>query len=296
MTKPFKSQRWVPYVFVAPFVVSVLCFFVYPISQTAIMSFQEVLPGMTEFIGLDNFRRIFGMPQFYRALENNLIYTSLTLAVLIPVPMVLAVLLNSSMARSMRVFRGMLFLPALLSVVVVGTVFRLMFASSPDSLANTIVQYMGIEPQTWLLAGRVQAMLMMVLIATWRWTGVNIVYYLSALQQIPNELYESADIDGANGVQKFLRITMPLIRPTTIFVTTISIFGGFAMFEESYILWGAGSPNNVGLTMVGMIYRQGFQAGRMGAGSAVGLVLLGVVMFFSLTFLKFTGFFKVEKR
>lgn len=296
MTKPFKSQRWVPYVFVSPFIFSILVFFLYPMIQTTIMSFQEVLPGMTEFIGFDNFRRLLRMPQFYRAFQNNLIYTGITLAVLIPVPMVLAVMLNSSKARSMRAFRGMLFLPALLSVVVVGTVFRLMFASTPVSIANMVSRMVGFQPQAWLFAGRVQAMSMLVLIAMWRWTGVNIVYFLSALQQIPNDLYESAEIDGANSVQKFWRITVPLIRPTTIFVTTISIFGGFAMFEESYILWGASSPNNVGLTMVGMIYRQGFQSGRLGLGSAVGLVLLGVVFLISVTFLKATGFFKVEKR
>ena len=296
MTRPFKSQRWVPYVFVSPFVISVLAFYVYPMIQTTVMSFQEVLPGMTEFIGLDNFRRIFGLPQFSRAFQNNLIYTALTIAVLIPVPMVLAVLLNSSHGRSMRAFRGMLFLPALLSVVVVGTVFRLMFASTPISIANTVSRYLGFPPQQWLFAGRAQAMFLLVLIATWRWTGVNIVYFLSALQQIPNDLYESADIDGAGPIQKFRHITVPLISPTTIFVTTISIFGGFAMFEESFILWGASSPNNVGLTMVGMIYRQGFQSGRLGAGSAVGLVLLGVVFVISLTFLRFTGFFRIEKR
>lgn len=296
MTKPFKSQRWVPYVFVAPFILSVLAFYVYPIIQTTIMSFQEVLPGMTEFIGFDNFDRILGMPQFHRAIENNLMYTAFTIAVLIPVPMVLAVLLNSSRGNSMRVFRGMLFLPALLSVVVVGTVFRLMFASNPAAIANMVSRLAGFQPQAWLFAGRAQAMFLLVMLATWRWTGVNIVYFLSALQQIPNDLYESADIDGAGPVQKFLHITMPLIRPTTIFVTTISIFGGMAMFEESYILWGASSPNNIGLTMVGMIYRQGFQTGRLGVGSAVGLVLLGVVLIISLTFLKSAGFFRVEKR
>lgn len=168
----------------------------------------------------------------------------------------------------------MLFIPALMSVVVVGTIFRLLFASSDMALVNRFVRLFGGEPQAWLLAGSWKSMFLLVLIATWRWTGINIVYFLSGLQQIPQELYEAAEIDGAGPVQKFFRITIPLLKPTTVFVTAISIFGGLAMFEESYILWSAGSPDNSGLTIVRYIYRRGFEAADMGFGSAVGIALL----------------------
>ena len=143
-------------------------------------------------------------------------------------------------------------------------------------------------------------MFLLVMMATWRWTGVNIIYFLSGLQNIPRELYEAASIDGASAWYKLFRVTIPLLKPTIIFVTTISVFGGFAMFEESYILWagssGGGSPNNVGLTMVGYIYLKGFQGGAMGLGSAIGLILLLIVLAVSILQLNLFGFFKREER
>jgi len=174
---------------------------------------------------------------------------------------------------------------------------RLLFASSNRSIANTIAIALNAEPRQWLLAGSSQAMVLLLILALWRWVGVNIIYFLSGLQTIPDELYEAADIDGASPLQKLWRITIPLVRSTTIFVTTISIFGGLAMFEESYILWsGTASPNNVGLTIVGYLYKKGFQEGEMGMTSAIGIVLLFIVFTLNSSFLKIFGFFDTEGR
>lgn len=288
------SRKRTPYIFIFPFILSFLLFFLYPVISTVIMSFQEILPGDVQFIGFKNYRKLFN-PTFFKAVKNSLTYMVLTIAVLIPIPMILAALLNSIPGRKSYVLRGMLFIPALMSVVVVGTIFRLFFASSDQALVNQFVGLFGVESQAWILAGSWQAMFLLVLIATWRWTGINIVYFLSGLQQVPDELYESAEIDGAGPVQKFFRITIPLLKPTTVFVTAISIFGGLAMFEESYILWNQGSPNNSGLTIVRYIYRRGFEAADMGFGAAVGIALLFMVFFISFTFLKLTGFFKQER-
>jgi arabinosaccharide transport system permease protein len=190
----------------------------------------------------------------------------------------------------------MFFLPSLVSVVVAGTVFRLIFASSGKAVINAFLNMLfGIKPINWLLGGPMHAMFLMVAIAVWRWTGVNIIYFMSGLQQIPGELYEAADIDGFGSLTKFMYITLPLLKPTTIFVTVISIFGGFAMFEESYIFWSGQSPNNVGLTMVGLIYKKGFQTGNIGMASAIGIVLIIIVLFVSLLALRLFGFFKKEE-
>ncbi len=294
MKRTGSYPSYVPYIFIAPFLVSLAVFFFYPIIMTIIMSFQEIVPGETTFVGLRNYQRLRN-PQFGTAIKNSLIYTALTIAILIPVPMVLATLLNSIPKRSSNVLRAMLFVPALLSVVVVGTLFRLIFSSSDVALANALSGILGFEPQTWLLGGASHSMALLVLIATWRWTGINIVYFLSGLQQVPDELYESAEIDGAGPLQKFWGITVPLLRPTTIFVTAISIFGGLAMFEESFILWTQGSPNNTGLTIVRYIYRRGFEAGELGFGSAVGIVLLALVVIISALFLTSAGFFRREE-
>lgn len=291
----FSSKRMIPYIFISPFIASFLIFYLYPISQTFLMGFQQVYPGQVEFIGLQNYRKL-NNPEFKIALWNSLRYTIYTIALLIPIPLMLSVLLNSGKRSINSLYRSLLYVPSLVSVVVAGTIMRLLFASSSKSVINTLASVFGAEPRQWLLGGPTQAMILLLVLALWRWVGVNIIYFLSGLQAIPDELYEAADIDGASSVQKLWRITIPLLQSTTVFVTTISIFGGFAMFEESFILWaGKPSPNNVGLTMVGHLYNKGFQEGEMGMASAIGIILLVIVFSLSITFLRTFGFFSEER-
>ena len=285
--------------FVLPFIISFLAFYLYPLVSTVIMSFQEIIPGQSHFIGLLNYQRLRN-PFMYTAIWNSFRYTVFTILILIPVPVLLAVLLNRPGNPASVVFRGALFLPTLVSVVVAGTIIRLLFAGSPSAIVNTLLRPLGVKPTDWLLGGSASAMTLLVGMATWRWTGVNIVYFMSGLQNIPRDLYEAADIDGASAWYKLFRVTVPLLKPTIVFVTTISVFGGFAMFEESYILWagqsGGGSPNNVGLTMVGYIYLKGFQGGALGLGSAIGMILLVIVLAVSFLVLNLFGFFKREEQ
>jgi len=272
-------------------------FYLYPLVSTVIMSFQEIIPGQTRFIGLLNYERLMN-PFMYTAVWNSFRYTVFTILILIPVPILLAVMLNNPRNPANAIFRAALFIPTLVSVVVAGTIIRLLFASSPSAIVNTVLGLFKVKPSDWVMGGSATAMALLVGMATWRWTGVNIIYYLSGLQNIPQELYEAANIDGASASYRFFHITIPLLKPTIIFLTTISIFGGFAMFEESYILWagllGGGSPNNVGLTMVGYIYLKGFQGGAMGLGSAIGLILFLIVLLVSILQLNLFGFFKRE--
>jgi arabinosaccharide transport system permease protein len=272
-------------------------FYLYPLVSTVIMSFQEIIPGQTRFIGLLNYERLMN-PFMYTAVWNSFRYTVFTILILIPVPILLAVMLNNPRNPANAIFRAALFIPTLVSVVVAGTIIRLLFAASPSAVVNAVLGLLKVKPSDWVMGGSTSAMVLLVGMATWRWTGVNIIYYLSGLQNIPQELYEAANIDGASASYRFFHITIPLLKPTIIFLTTISIFGGFAMFEESYILWvgllGGGSPNNVGLTMVGYLYLKGFQGGAMGLGSAIGLILFLIVLIVSILQLNLFGFFKRE--
>jgi arabinosaccharide transport system permease protein len=156
-----------------------------------------------------------------------------------------------------------------------------------------ILETFGIAKKTWL-QDKHTAMLAMVVVCTWRWLGVNIIYFISGLQGIPVEQYESASIDGANEWHKFLKITVPGLKPVIIYVVTISVYGGYAMFAESYALFGPRSPGDIGLTLVSLIYQQGFNENNFGAGSAVGITLLGIVLVVNLIQLTLTGFFKKE--
>jgi arabinosaccharide transport system permease protein len=289
------NKKLAPYVFIAPFVFTFLLFFLYPIISTVIMSFQSILPNQVQFIGLQNYRNL-NDPIFFKALRLNAAYTFWTLIILIPIPLLLAVMLDSKLMRARNFFRSTLFIPALTSVVVAGTIFRLIFGELPGSLMNQIIGLIGMKPIKWLRLPDT-SMITLLTMAVWRWTGVNILYFLAGLQNIPTELYESAEIDGANAWHKFKSIIVPMLKPVTVYVLTISIYGGMAMFTESYMLWaGNRSPNNIGITIVGYLYRNGFEQNNMGYGSTIGIVLLIIVMIVNMIQLYINGTLRKEKQ
>lgn len=284
------SKKVAPYIFVLPFMVLFGIFFVYAIGSTIVMSFQDVNIGDIQFTGLENYRKLFNSSTFPIAIRNTLIYTALTLLLLIPFPLVFSVMLNSKSMRGSDFFRAILFLPLLCSVVVAGITFRFLFNETNAALVNSfIINFLGGEKIRWVSL-QWPAMVVMVTLACWRWTGINIVYFLSGLNSIPVELYEACEIDGANIWQKFWYLTVPLLKPTIVYVLTISIYGGLAMFAESQMIWaGKSSPNNIGLTIVGFIYQNGISQGNLGLASATGLILLAVVLIINLVQLNFSG-------
>lgn len=269
------SQQVAPYVFILPFLLTFLVFFLYPFFSTLSMSFHEVTGSGSTFIGWQNYQDMFGNRTFYTAVTNSARYMLITCALLIPFPMVFAYLINSRRMIGAGFFKAVFFLPVLCSVVVAGIVFRMMFSELPGALMNQVSVLLGGKPQIWL-KGEWTAMFAMVLLCCWRWTGMNILYYMAGLKSIPAEMYEAAEIDGAGAFQRFRHVAVPLLKPTTIYVLTISIYAGLAMFTESYMIFGTNtSPKNYGLTIVGYLYRYGFEkVDKFGFASAVGLVLL----------------------
>lgn len=290
MKPKLNSQKIAPYVFVLPFVLLFGIFFVYAISSTLVMSFQNVNIGDIRFVGFENYRMLLNSSNLLIAIRNSLNYTVLTLLVLIPFPLIFAVMLNSKAMRGSGLFRAILFLPLLCSVVVAGLTFRFMFNETDTALVNSfVINLLGGEKVRWVSL-QWPAMIVMVTLASWRWTGINIIYFLSGLNSIPVELYEACEMDGANTWQRFKYLTIPLLKPTIIYVLTISIYGGLAMFAESQMIWaGKSSPNNIGLTIVGFIYQNGISQGNLGLASATGLILLAVVLFINLIQLKLSG-------
>ena len=293
MKKLFYSQKAAPYVFVLPFVLTVLLFWIGPVFKGILLSFQDTMKN--QWVGLSNYQRIMGDRIFWIAVKNSVKYTFFTLLLLIPFPMLFAVLLNSHLMKRPNLFKSIYFLPALTSVVVAGTVFRLMFGESDQALMNQLIGLFGAAPIKWLKRGDT-GFFALLLLCCWRWTGVNIMYFLAGIQSIPQELYEAADIDGASKWQQFRQITIPLVKPTTIYVLTISIYAGLSMFLESFMLWkGNNSPNYIGMTIGGYLYRQGIEKRAMGYACAVGIVLLILVMVVNLIQLKVNGTFDSEE-
>lgn len=296
MKKLLYSQRLAPYLFILPFLLTLLVFWLIPVGRSVIMSFQDVLYGQATFIGTANYERLWRDPVFWQAMFNSLRYMLLTLLILIPIPMALAAIINSKIGstRVKNFFKSSLFVPALTSVVVAGIVFRLMFSETDSGLMNQIGEFLGFGPVRWLRED-LTGLFALLLLALWRWAGVNTMYFLAGMQAIPSDYYEAASIDGASKIQQFFNVTLPGIKPTIVYVTTISVYGGLAMFLESFMLYaGNNSPNNQGLTIVGYLYRKGIQDNDLGFASAVGVVLLVLVLAINLTQLTATGTFKKE--
>lgn len=296
ITKFLYSQKTAPYVFVLPFILSFCIFWVYPLCSTVTMSFQNIKPSGSEWVGFANYAKLLKDSVFHQAIGNSMLYMFLTLVLLIPFPMLFAVLLDSNLVKAKGFWKAVLYVPALTSVVISGTLFRLMFTELPGSQMNQILALFGKEPIRWLYMYPTSYFALL-LLACWRWTGVNMLYFLSGLKAIDKSLYESADIDGATPMQKFVYVTLPMLRPTTIYVLTISVYAGLAMFLESFMIWGGnGSPKNIGLTIVGYLYRRGIEKNQMGYASAVGLVLLAIALIINMIQLVATGTFKKEEQ
>ena len=296
LKKILYSQKVAPYVFVLPFVLSLLIFWAYPLISGIVMSFQDITFTGREFIGIKHYAKLAGDKFFRIAVWNSVEYMALTLVLMIPFPLLLAVLLESRLTKAKGVWKIIMYIPALTSVVISGMLFRLMFSESTGSQMNQLLTFFGKTPIAWLKT-KWTAWIGLLMLCMWRWTGVNMLYFISGLKAIDNSIYESADIDGANSWQKIWYLTLPLIKPTTIYVVTISVYAGLAMFLESFMLWnGNSSPQNIGLTIVGYLYKRGIEKNDLGYGCAVGMVLMIIALTINVIQLVATGTFKKEER
>lgn len=281
-------------VFLLPFVALFAVFRIWPVAHAVVMSFQEIesVGGSREWVGLHNYERLLQDRTFFTALRNTALYTAGTLLILIPLPFVLAAVLKSRLVARQDLFRSTLMLPVLTSLVVVGVVFSLLLTT--NGLVNSFLGLFGVPKVGWLET-RHLAVPAMILMATWRWTGINIIYFTTGLSNIPDELYESASVDGAGALRKFWHLSVPLSKPIILFVTVLTIFGGFQLFVEPYVLWGTGGgPGQGGLSVVVHLYRTAFTSFQLGYASAIGVVLALIIVILSLLTLKLFGFFRKE--
>lgn len=290
------SQKVAPYVFVLPFMLSLLIFWLYPLVTGITMSFQDVSFGGKTWVGTAHYEKL-AMDKFFRtAVFNSVEYMMLTLLLLIPIPMLLAVLMESRLTKAKGVWKVIMYVPALTSVVISGLLFRLMFSEGTSGQMNVIMQMLGLPARAWLKT-KGTAWVALLLLCMWRWTGVNMLYFVSGLKSIDTAIYESGEIDGANGWQKFWYLTLPLLKPTTVYVVTISVFAGLSMFLESFMLWnGNSSPKNIGLTIVGYLYKRGIEKNDMGYACAVGVVLMVIALVINFIQLVATGTIKIGKK
>ena len=235
----------------------------------------------SDFIGIANFVRLFGDVVFLKALQNTAVYS---LGTIIP-QIVLALLLANSLNQGIpgrKTFRLAFYLPYVVSMVSVSMLWLWIYEPATGVL-NQTMKSLGLPAMRWLYDQDL-ALTSLIVMGVWKMTGYNMVIYLAGLQQIPAHLYEAADIDGASALSKFVRITVPLVQPTTFFLFVINTIQSFSVFEQVNIMT-EGGPNNATTTIVHQLYTRGFEEFQMGYASSMGVFLLGLI--FVLTVLNF---------
>ncbi|MTH54604.1 ABC transporter permease subunit [Bacillus mangrovi] len=275
------KSRLFPYWFLAPALVMFLIFTVYPVAASLILSFQKFEAGSYVFNGFNNYIRLFNDEIFWTALKNTFIIFIFQVPLMLLLALVLAGALNSQLLRLKGFFRVSFFLPAVTSLVAYSILFSIMLQE--EGIINNALSYLGIAAIPWLSDG-FWAKASIILAMTWRWTGYNMVIFLAALQNIPEEIYEAASLDGAGKIRQFFYITIPQLKPVILFAGTLSTIGTLQLFDEPFNLT-KGGPADATMTLGLYIYQNGFEYFQFGYASAIAYVV--VVLVAILTFIQF---------
>ena len=278
---PALSPRWAPYVFISPFLLLFAVFGVFPLVFSLYLAFQSWEPtsglNAMDFVGLDNFAFALQDEWFWKSLKNTL---WLAVASGLPQHLVaipLAVFIHNAFVRSRDVVIGAYFLPYITSTVAIAIMFGSLFSTDYGLVNAGLNALFGAAPIDWLNQPQ-NIKPAIALIVFWRYLGFNTVLYLAALQTIPKDLYEAADMDGAGRWQQFWCITLPSLKPMIYFGVTLSVIGGLQIFEEPFILTkGRGGSDQAGMTAAVYLYRMAFDFNDFGGASAMSWLLFAVV-------------------
>src|ERR1700744_2268362 len=279
-TRARRRRILVAYAFMLPSLAVMGVFMFYPLIRAAILSFTNYsVFGVAKYVGLANYTTLLQSHQFWGDLGNTVYYAAVTTPVSVALALALALLLNRRGLPARGVLRAAIFLPAVVSLAVAAIPFRLMFTPS-IGLITYWLGAIGVHSTDWL-DSTTWAMPAVIIVGIWKDVGFYMVIYIAGLQTIPPEFYEAARIDGASAWQRFRNITWPLLSNTTMFVTIIALIASFQAFDQIFVMtqgWPAFSTE----TLVMLIYRQGFQNFQMGYASAIGYVLVLIILIFSL--------------
>lgn len=281
---PFwRNIKVVPYLYILPNMILFLTFMVIPIFMSFYYSTVKWNGlGDPKFIGLENYLYIFTDDVFIKSMFNTVYYSAVTVPILMVLSLLFAVLLNNKIPLR-GLIRSSIYAPAVVSTVVVGTVFIWIFQDQLG-LINYIITLLGGEGINWQNDTRF-AMVMIIVATIWQKTGYNMVIYLAGLQGIPTELMEAATIDGATTWQKFRYVTLPLLKNTHMFVIITSLINSFRSFDLIYTMT-QGGPLNATKTIVMYVYEQAFQKNYYGRAAAAGVVLFVLMVAFTVVQMK----------
>ena len=268
-------KKILPYLLVSPYVVHFILFVAFPVGFSIVLTFHKwnIISPM-EYTGLNNYIRLFNDKTFLKSIGNTLIFLLIHIPLQIIFALFLAEILNQKI-KLRGIFRGAFFLPVIVSGVVVTILWQQLYGYD-TGLFNRLLIGIGLGKIGWLTDPDI-AMASIAVMATWKNVGLYIVLFLVGLQTVPTQYYEAADLEGATHLQKFFKITLPMINPTIFMVVILSTIGGFSLFIEPYVMTGGG-PLNSTVSAVLYIYKQGFFYYHMGYAATLGLFFALIIL------------------
>jgi multiple sugar transport system permease protein len=268
-------SRAVSWAFLSPWVLAFGVFGLFPFAFSLWASFTDYSPirGAARFVGLSNYARAFGDPEFWSALGTTAFFTVGTIPFTTALALGLALAVQPAF-RGRTLFRVGFFVPSVVSVVVLSLVFKGLYAS--DGAINGLLRALGIEGPNWLLDPNAALPAIMAM-DVWAASGYYMIVFLAGLEAIPRELYEAARLEGASGFQRFVRITLPLLKPTLLFVLVVNTIRSLQIFAEVFVMT-RGGPLHRTTTVVYYLYEQAFYRFDLGYASAVAYLLFAVTL------------------
>jgi len=280
MTPQKRREAVTGYLFSLPWVVFFLVFLTYPLLLAFKMSFQRISvtqPSKAEFVGIGNWVAVVQDPLFWKSVFNVVYNQAIFISVVFVVSLGLALLLKE-ITKGGALLRTMYFLPVITSVAVSIIVFNML--SGPSGPIQQILMSIGVLDKgvDWAFS-KWWAMPILALFNSWKWFAIQMIIFLGGLLSINPELYEAAEVDGASWWKRFTNITLPMLKPQIVFVTTMNIINGMQMFSEVFMMFNLeGGPYHSGLTPVLYLYKKGFNEMNMGYASTVGIFLMLIIV------------------
>lgn len=273
------------WLFVIPALIPLIVFWIYPILRSIYISFTDwdYMSPNYNFVFLDNFIALFKDQRFYDALWNTVVFTLGTLIPTIVLGLLLALLMQKSFKGS-GIIKFILFSPWVTPTVAVSIVWTWIYEPS-SGIANAILNFFGLPGLQWIKSSQT-AMLAVIIVTVWKSLGYAMIFYLSALEKVPKELYEASGMDGAKSWQRFRDVTIPCISPTTFFLMIITMVNSLQAYDQIQILT-QGGPSGSTRTLLYMYYQLGFEEFNMGQATAVAIVLILITVLLSVV--QFTG-------
>ncbi|TCL64252.1 carbohydrate ABC transporter membrane protein 1 (CUT1 family) [Hydrogenispora ethanolica] len=275
-----RKQEKVALFFLLPYLIVFIMFRLGPSIAGILVSFTKWdIIGNPQFIGFKNFWYLFQDQNFHIALKNTFLFLLLTAPPLVLFSLLFAVLLNQGM-KGKNLVRTIVFSPYVIMPAVIGIIWNWLYDNN-FGIINYYLRFIGLRPIEWLTSEN-WALFAVSIVTVWSLVGYNMILYLAGLQGIDNGLYEAARIDGANGFQMFIKLTVPMLAPVTSMIVTLTLINTVQIFDQIYVMT-SGGPGTATLTLVQYMYGQAFQNFTLGYGSSIGFVILliltGLVLF-----------------